>query len=296
MPDIPFRFDGDASSVFRVGFLTDIHIGNASLRERQEAAIARMDSLGLRLLCLMGDIVDNGLEHNYALANRMLAKLDTPLLAITGNHEIFPLTLPLDVCLDNFRKGMGRPRHYGIRIFDPYLFVFLGIDKRMPHLPKTRRDTGLSDEQLDWFAQTLAANPDRPTVVISHAPFEQTVEDSQHFPLADSARLCEILATAPQVRLWLSGHTHLPDVHHGESLQTMVEPVPGRVFLHVPSVADYYVHVVNGVRQFFRGLPLESRLLECHPDHIDVQTINIESGEIWSMMRIPTVHRQIRAA
>jgi 3',5'-cyclic AMP phosphodiesterase CpdA len=297
MPDAVGFSPSTGQPLFRVGLLTDIHIGNTSLLERQKKAFADMDALGLRLLCLMGDIVDNALEHQYAMARSLIGGLNTPILAITGNHELFPLTLPVETCLAHFRHGFGQPRHYTARRYDPYLFVFLGIDQRLPSLPKNRRDTGISQEQLDWFRLTLQQHAGLPTVVISHAPFEQTVADSDHFPLADSASLCDILADAPQVFLWLSGHTHLPDIHRGEKLQTAVEPIPGRHFVHVPSLADYYVHVVHGQRQFFRGLPLQTRLLACYPDRIEIETYDMEAQTVTPFVtaKAPFLRRQAAA-
>ncbi|MBC7545202.1 MAG: metallophosphoesterase [Candidatus Sericytochromatia bacterium] len=293
---MPEHFDlpaQDTDRVFRIGLLTDIHFGNDSLRARQELAFCRMDSLGLRLLCLMGDIVDNALSDNYETARRLVNKLNTPMLALTGNHEVFPLSLPVEACLANFRTGMGRPRHYAWRYFDPYLFVFLGIDQREPHLPKTRRDTGTSEQQLQWLRATLQAHAQTPTVIVSHAPLENTVEDSDHFPLAASSQLYDILGEAPQVFLWLSGHTHLPDVHCGESLKTAVALGSGCTFVHVPPVADYYVHVIKGDRQFFRGgEDLQTRLLTCHPDRIEVQTYDILANALQPMVTVrPTIRR-----
>jgi 3',5'-cyclic AMP phosphodiesterase CpdA len=296
MPDIVDFAPHAGQPLFRIGLLTDIHFGNASLRERQEKALVSMDALGLRLLCLMGDIVDNALEHQYLLAQSMLSHMDTPLLAISGNHELFPLTLSVADCLANFRRGFGQPRHYTARLFEPYLFVFLGIDQRLPNLPRNRRDTGITAEQLSWFRHTLRQHANRPTVVVSHAPFEGTVADSDHFPLADSAALCEILSDAPQVILWLSGHTHLPDIHRGERLLTATEPVPGRMFVHVPSLADYYVHVVQGQRQFFRGLPLQTRLLACFEDRIEVETYDMEAQTVRPFVTVQAHGRQSRVA
>jgi 3',5'-cyclic AMP phosphodiesterase CpdA len=278
---------GAGGALYRVGLLTDLHIGNPVLRHRQERALAAMDALGLRLLCLMGDIVDNALPHQYELAKGMLGGRRTPLLAISGNHELFPMSLSVDECLANFRQGFSQGRHYVARRFDPYLFVFLGIDRRLPEQPRNRRDTGISPEQRAWFRQTLQQHAHMPTVVISHAPIEGTVADSDYFPLADSADFKAILASAPQVCLWMSGHTHLPDVHRGQPLATAVEPTPGRHFVHVPSLADYYVHVIDGERLFFRGLPLHTRLLTCHADRIVVETYDLDAQTITPFV---TVH------
>jgi 3',5'-cyclic AMP phosphodiesterase CpdA len=287
---------GTGGALFRVGLLTDLHIGNAVLRARQEKALASMDRLGLRLLCLMGDVVDNALPHQYELAKGMLGGRHTPILAISGNHELFPMTLSVDECLANFRRGFAQPRHYVARRFDPYLFVFLGIDRRLPEQPRNRRDTGVSPEQRAWFRETLRRHAHLPTVVISHAPLEGTVADSEHFPLADSVDFRDILATAPQVCLWMSGHTHLPDIHRGKPLATAVEPTPGRHFVHVPSLADYYVHVVNGERLFFRGLPLHTRVLDCHADRIEVATYDMDAQTIVPFLTVRPRLLQRKAA
>lgn len=296
MPDARDWASPDDRPLFRVGLLSDVHFGNASLRERQNQALSSMDALGLRLLVLMGDNVDNALGHQYAVARTALRGLDTPILAISGNHELFPQALPVEDCLAHFRHAYGQVRHYTARLLPPYFFVFLGIDARRPHLPKNRRDTGLSDAQLQWFQETLQQHGDRPTVIVSHAPLEGTVADSDHFPLADSPRLREILAKSPQVILWLSGHTHLPDVFRGNALRTAVEPEPGRFFVHVPSVADYFVHVIDGQRQFFRGLPLKSRLLSCFADRIEVETFDPVTGTCQPFVTVPVRRPTFRAA
>lgn len=266
---------------YQIALLSDVHFGNRKQRDRQIQAIREIDRLNPAFLVLMGDNVETARPEHYAEAKELLKGVQTPILPITGNHEIFPHFQPVDDCLDRFRQAFGFAQPYFHRVLPPYHFIFLGIDQRQDQLPQTVRDTGISPAQLHWFRDRLQEHPHRPTVVVTHAPLLGTVQNSEYFYLAQSAELLTILRDAPQICLWVSGHTHLPDIHNGKPLRTLITDAKGHTFLHVPPVADYYVHLVHGQRRYFRLPELRTRLLDCHADRITIRTLDLHTGDSW---------------
>lgn len=82
----------------------------------------------------------------------------------------------------------------------------------------------LSDEQFDWLASELAADPRTPTLLITHIPIltatvvlddpekgTNTREVSSGVLMADSARTRDLFAEHPNVKVCLSGHMHRID-------------------------------------------------------------------------------------
>lgn len=268
---------------YKVAVLSDIHFGNAKLRDRQIQALKEVDRLLPAYLVLLGDNVETARPEHYDVAQELLKDVQTPILATTGNHEIFPHHEPVDQCLAKFNEVYSVEQVYSHRVLPPYHFIFLGIEERDEALPHTTRDTGMSRKQLQWFKDRLAEHPELPTVVFSHAPLVGTVENSEYFHMAQSAELLAILDDSPNICLWLSGHTHLPDRHEARQLRTIVSDAKGHTFVHVPPVADYYVHLVHGQRRYFHQETMHTRLLTCHPDHITIHTVDLFTGHTWEM-------------
>ena len=95
----------------------------------------------------------------------------------------------------------------------------------------------LSADQLAWFQETLAADPDRPTLVFGHHPL--LVEDSP-YPDTGGSRLdpgqaADIVAayrSTPGVFLHHAGHTH-------RNKQSALAGAPGVVHQEVAAVKEY---------------------------------------------------------
>src|ERR1035437_1883357 len=76
-------------------------------------------------------------------------------------------------------------------------------------LEKTLSTPGLlGQEQLDWLAGALDANPDKPSLVLLH----HNPGINGNIGLKDSAALLEIMRPRKQVKAYLFGHTHDWDV------------------------------------------------------------------------------------
>jgi 3',5'-cyclic-AMP phosphodiesterase len=149
-----------------------------------------------------GDLTDTGRPEDYEYLRELLAPLDMPVYLIPGNHderEAFRQAFGLD--------GYLPPAgflHYAV---EEYPLRLIGLDTVVPGEPGGL----LCDERLAWLARTLAAAPDRPTVIIMHhPPFPTGIAHMDRMGLAGIERFAALLARHPQVERVLCGHLHRP--------------------------------------------------------------------------------------
>jgi 3',5'-cyclic AMP phosphodiesterase CpdA len=147
-----------------------------------------------------GDLADHGSAEEYGLVAAELASLEAPFHVVPGNHDdrrtlrsVFGL------------PGEGEaPVHYAADA-GPVRLVML--DSTIPG--EDRGDLGR--DQLDWLETTLAAAPERATLLVMHHPPVATgIPAWDAICLTDAARseLGGIVSRHPQVLATLSGHIH----------------------------------------------------------------------------------------
>ena len=198
---------------FLLAQVSDTHI-----RARGELAVRRVDSTAMLRACvddilqldprpdavvLTGDLADEGLPGEYEALRGLLAPLAMPLYLIPGNHD----------ARDALREAF--PDHGYLRqspgfiqyAIEDYPLRIVAIDTLIPG------ETGgeLCDERLAWLDRTLAARPDRPTVVIlHHPPFRTFIEAMDHHGLRNPQALERVIRRHSQVEALLCGHLHRP--------------------------------------------------------------------------------------
>ena len=192
---------------------TDLHIkeeGRLAYRKIDtsaalEAALAHLQTQTVQpdLVLFTGDLVDTGQPEEYARLRTHLAGLDIPFFLMPGNHDDraalrtgFP---------DHAYLGLeGDPICYTI---EPFPLRIIALDSLVPG----QGGGALGAGQLDWLAERLAEQPDRPTVVaLHHPPFATGIGHMDQIGLEDSAALAGIIARHPQAERVLSGHIHRP--------------------------------------------------------------------------------------
>lgn len=152
-----------------------------------------------------GDLTDDGTPTQYAVLRELLAPLDVPLYLVPGNHdERAPL---VDAFPDHtYLPRDGGPLNY---VIDDHNVRLVGIDST--HLG--HHDGELTDAELAWLDDTLAARPDAPTLAfLHHPPFDTGVwwMDCVGIPLEQRAAFEAVIRRHPQVRHVVSGHIHRP--------------------------------------------------------------------------------------
>jgi len=149
---------------------------------------------------ISGDIVDRGLEEEYAHARSLLKVLALPSAAIPGNHDE----------RQNFRRAFSeqpfaQPSGPGNLRIEVGGLVLLLLDSSVPG-----KDYGELDAQtLHWLTSQLTAAAHRPTLLfLHHPPFATGIAHMDRQNLRNATHLAAVVQRHPQVRLIAAGHVH----------------------------------------------------------------------------------------
>jgi Icc protein len=193
--------------------ISDLHIklpGRLSYRQVDCAAmLARcvQEILRLRqrpdLVIATGDLVDFGRAEEYAHLRQLLAPLPMPVYLIPGNHD------------ERAALREAFPDHPYLRQWQPFVqYAIEDWPVRIVALDTLIPGQGggeLCEERLAWLERTLAAQPDKPTlVVMHHPPFATLIGHMDSQGLRDSDGLAKVIARHAQVERVLCGHIHRP--------------------------------------------------------------------------------------
>lgn len=137
-----------------------------------------------------------------------------------------------DCFVDQFFPG-GEPTWFADEVHGLRVLGLDTYDKR----GRGSDSGGMSADQMDWFRETVAADPDRPTVVFGHHPL--VVEDSP-YPVTDgstldtgqTATIVDEYRASPGVFLHHAGHTH-------RNRRSDLAGAPGVVHQEVAAVKEF---------------------------------------------------------
>ena len=169
-----------------------------------QAAVARLNGLSTPadVVLLTGDLADDGNPESYAALRERLGALDSPFYLIPGNHD------RRQALVEAFPDHAYLPQtgflHYAI---EDHAVRLVGLDT----LVEGSDGGALCEERLAWLDATLAAAPERPTLIfMHHPPFESGIRWMDSMGLSGSSELRGVLGGHPQVRLVVCGHIHRP--------------------------------------------------------------------------------------
>jgi Icc protein len=221
----------------RIVIISDAHYPSKSNRfthsaqwrqrvtNKQQAAHDINNWQDVDLLTFTGDMVAlTGSEYEREIAKSYVDSYTHPKVVIPGNHEftykdirkangkLVHASLPAQKeKLQAFQKDFGLRDLYSARRLQGYELIFLATE------PVTGKHLcELSSKQLTWLEKKLIAHPELPTIIFFHAPLDGTlaktspVSKGGNLFAEPNARLEKILLQHPQIKLWVSGHTHTP--------------------------------------------------------------------------------------
>jgi Icc protein len=211
------------SDPFTLVQISDPHIGAAwGVGDPDAKLAAAVDSIRAlaptpNALLVSGDLAENAADAEYGRLRSLLSPLDAPLHVLPGNHD---------------DRGVMR-RHFALpgEHAEPVQYAADLGPLRLVALDTSRpgEDRGeLDPARLGWLENTLADEPERPTLVAMHHPPLSTgipAMDEIGLPADDRRGLGEVVRRHPQVRRIVAGHVHC----------TAVSDLDGRVVLAVPS-------------------------------------------------------------
>ena len=211
--------------------LTDLHVrpvGVAAYRVVEtnmltERALRSVMTYRPDVLLLTGDLTDCGLASEYAVLAEMLGRLvDIPVLAIPGNHdrrEVMAAHLP------------GIPVNDGFVQFveDRFAVRLVMLDTVVPGAGHGE----LCPARLGWLDATLAAAPDKPTLIgMHHPPFATGIAHMDTIALRQRTEFRGLLARHRQVQRVICGHHHRPIVASlGQAIGSIAPSVAHQVEL-----------------------------------------------------------------
>ena len=193
--------------------ISDLHIGRPGYlaygRIDTAACFARCVDHILQLKPLpeivvaSGDLVDIGMPAEYRRLRDLLAPLPMQVYLMPGNHDD-RAALRAEFNDHRYLFSAHDMLYYAIEC-QPVRLIML--DTVVPG-----KDGGaLGVEQFEWLAVTLAAEPDKPTLIfMHHPPIATGIHYMDAIALAgdDAARLGAIIKKHPQVERIACGHLH----------------------------------------------------------------------------------------
>lgn len=279
---VPVEARGDAP--FRIALLCDTHIqtdrpGAAATSGKLSQAVADLKRVRPQLWVVNGDVSEHGTPAEFDAFKRIMASVcrSDQLAVTTGNHEFYDRTATDADALLYFRHAFGLTRPYSNRLAGGLHVILLGGESGKS-APRNRDWAWLSAEQLAWFRGVLAEHRSTPTVVCLHQPLQDTVlwstGNNSFAGCGQVNALRAILAENPQVKLWLSGHTHIGLAEPGQ-----VVTQKGVTFAALGATA--YQFVASDAPEDQGGWPgpggfrkdptaNQSRLLEVWPDRLEL--------------------------
>lgn len=171
------------------------------------AAVAHLNALDPRpdLVLLSGDVVDAGSAAEYANALALLAALDIPCRVIPGNHDDRAAFHAAFTAAghDYLPPSAEAPLHYVVDDFSPLRVI--AFDVTLPG----RHHGDIDDAALAWLERALAAEPERPTLLMMHQPpFATGIPYLDPYGCRNGAALAALVARHPAVERIACGHVH----------------------------------------------------------------------------------------
>ena len=268
---------------FRIALLSDTHtqdpnsIQAVAINGKLSRAVADFRPLKPDLWLCCGDVSDHGYAGELEAFRNILQTAAKPeqLAVTTGNHEFYDKEATDEVALARFREAFGLAKPYHNRVAGSVHVVMLA-DEQWHTAPRNREWAWLTAEQLRWFEQVLQEHREMVTVVCLHQPLQETVAWSyggnDFAGCGQVAELKAIVKKHPQVKLWLSGHTHIPVAAEGQVVAKGGVTYAGlgsTFYQFVPSTVDEDQGGWPAAGGYRKDLSAsQSRLLEVWPDRL----------------------------
>ena len=193
--------------------LTDLHIappGRALYRVAEtnmlaERAMRAVRNLRVRpdAVLVTGDVAADGRTAEYQLFAEMAGRelAGTPIYVIPGNHDRREAMRSVLAAV----PGVTADREFVQYAVDDLPMRLVMLDTVVPGEPYGE----LCARRLAWLDATLAAAPDRPTIVaMHHPPFVCGIGHMDAIILRDIPAFAAVIARHRQVRRILCGHHH----------------------------------------------------------------------------------------
>jgi Icc protein len=174
-------------------------VDTADFLQRAVAELSRLDPPP-DIVVITGDLVDKGEPAEYERLRSLLAPLTRPVFVIPGNHD----------AREPLRAAFGGDGYLPRDGFLQYAVEdhpvrLVALDTLIPG----EGGGELCAERLLWLDRTLAAAPERPTLVMMHhPPFATGIARMDRAGLRGIDAFAAVIARHGQIERILCGHLH----------------------------------------------------------------------------------------
>jgi 3',5'-cyclic AMP phosphodiesterase CpdA len=237
------------------------HSSKTDTAGRLIKVVDRVNKLNPDVVIITGDAVDTGSKEAYDHFKMIIANLNAPIYIIPGNHDDRE---QMRIAFSNYSyMPAAGPLQY---VIDNILVRLIGLDTNV-----VMKDYGeLTESTIDWLAETLSADLDKPTIIFMHHfpfPVGQPIFDT--IICNSSSRFEELVRLAPNIIGIMAGHYH----------QQLSSTFGGKPFFIGKSVAPSHEFSSDGLEVI--GLKLEDPAVSIHT-YNDVTGILLSRTEIVS--------------
>lgn len=252
---------------FTFAYVTDVHLTNEVAdsfkltRESQlflQELVKELNAQKVDFVIFGGDQVETigKDEANWQLFLDVMQGLNAPWSFVLGETDVsgnFSVDKRKTFGPDWKQRGIETDTAYWSKNLEQIPNVHLiGLDTSMPN----STIGGVSKPQLDWLKKDLEANKKYFTIVFSHhpllppAPYDSGPPWDEYI-IPDGGSVREILGQYPNVKMVLSGHTHVSkvqnekDIWHISSPSLDVYPCAYRLFRVTPTLVTMETRQIN---------------------------------------------------
>ncbi|MBN1206645.1 MAG: metallophosphoesterase [Myxococcaceae bacterium] len=189
--EVPLRNLPAALDGFRIGQITDVHVGPFISADYLRAAVAAMNDAGVHLQVMTGDLIDDLEQLDEAMAALAACEAPHGMIAVLGNHEHWRGLEPI---LEGYEAIARRGGPVRLLVDASHVLEHAGQRLRVVGVdyPMSRSNPLARAQRMRHSAEVAfqGASPDELVLCLSHHP--------SFFPFAAERG----------AHLTLSGHTH----------------------------------------------------------------------------------------
>jgi len=205
----------------RLVVLADAHVPDGHMAAKRAVVSTINTWLHVDAVVALGDLVaSRGTAAEYVAAKDYFSLFTKPVYYLTGNHDYIysdgsdrnggnrRASKPERTDkLNLFKNTFGTDNLYFSKRVGNVLLIFASADSL-----DSKTSVTMSARQLNWLLKSLSENKNLYTIVFYHAPLYGTAD----YPAMSSNSWAQpaneidaILMKNPQVKAWVSGHTHI---------------------------------------------------------------------------------------
>ena len=264
--------------LYSFGILSDVHLGRSAINPDSdfERALEHFASKGAEMVCICGDITQNGKETEFTLYKDIVSQSAIPVYTVTGNHDATTSGLNVDL----WNQYINLPLVYEQSVerngkTDHYLFLGMSI---------WNFSSAYLDSSLMWLEDKLEEYRNERCFVITHLFFPERagnlndIYPSGNWLKGTQLTLLESMCDRYVNSIWFSGHSHwewqLQKYQDRANIYRTYEagaPTSGWC-VHIPSCGVPITS--DGTTRVDNTMGSEGAIIQLFDDHIDVLGID----------------------